>query len=69
MATRVAIFVDGANMFYAQRDNGWRIEYKKIFQHFTTNRELAFALEDCGHTVKIFNISSDDGLDALLPDN
>jgi len=43
MATRVAIFVDGANMFYAQKDNNWRIEYKKVFQYFTDNRDLAFA--------------------------
>jgi uncharacterized LabA/DUF88 family protein len=28
---RVAIFVDGANMFYAQRDNGWHIDYKKVY--------------------------------------
>lgn len=43
MTARVAIFVDGANMFYAQRDSGWRIEYKKVFQYFTDNRDLAGA--------------------------
>lgn len=43
MKTRVAIFVDGANMFYAQREMGWKIEFKNVFQLFTDNRELAFA--------------------------
>jgi len=43
MAARVAIFVDGANMFYAQKQGKWRIEYKKVLQYFTDNRELAFA--------------------------
>jgi uncharacterized LabA/DUF88 family protein len=43
MAQRVAIFVDGANMFYAQRENKWRIEYRKVLQYFSDNRELAGA--------------------------
>ncbi len=43
MATKVAIFIDGANMFYAQRDLGWRIEYKKVFQFFTDNKECVDA--------------------------
>ncbi|HEX2896834.1 MAG TPA: NYN domain-containing protein [candidate division Zixibacteria bacterium] len=43
MSTRVAIFVDGANMFYAQRDMGWRIEYKKVLEFFSTNKTLASA--------------------------
>jgi len=43
VATKVAIFVDGANMFYAQKDNGWRIEFKKVFQYFTDNCEFACA--------------------------
>jgi uncharacterized LabA/DUF88 family protein len=40
MRMRVAIFVDGANMFYAQRDNGWHIDYKKVYDHFTKGREI-----------------------------
>ena len=43
MSSRVAIFVDGANMFYAQRENGWFIEYKRILEFFTTNKEQAMA--------------------------
>jgi uncharacterized LabA/DUF88 family protein len=43
MATRVAIFVDGANMFYAQRENGWHIEYRRVLEYFTDNREKAGA--------------------------
>lgn len=37
---RVAIFVDGANMFYAQRDNGWHIDYKKVYDYFTQGKEI-----------------------------
>lgn len=40
---RVALFVDGASMFYAQRDNVWHIDFKDIYQYFTTNREIAGA--------------------------
>lgn len=36
---KVAIFVDGANMFYAQRDNGWPIEYKKVYQYFGEGKD------------------------------
>lgn len=43
MATRVAIFVDGANMFYAQRDNRWNIDYKKVYEYFTTNKDPVMA--------------------------
>ncbi len=43
MSTRVAIFVDGANMFYAQRDNKWHIDYKGVYQYFTTNKDPAMA--------------------------
>jgi uncharacterized LabA/DUF88 family protein len=37
---RVAIFVDGANMFYAQRENGWYIDYKRVYEHFTKDRDV-----------------------------
>lgn len=43
MSSRVAIFVDGANMFYAQRDNKWSLEYKKVYEYFTTNKEAVMA--------------------------
>jgi uncharacterized LabA/DUF88 family protein len=40
---RVAVFVDGANMFYAQRNNGWFIDFRLVYQFFTDNREKAAA--------------------------
>jgi len=40
---RVALFVDGANMFYAQRDNGWFIDFRLVNQYFMDNREKAGA--------------------------
>ncbi|MGH9747225.1 MAG: NYN domain-containing protein [Candidatus Acidiferrales bacterium] len=40
---RVALFVDGANMFYAQRENGWFIDFRSVYQMFTDNREKASA--------------------------
>jgi len=40
---RVALFVDGANMFYAQRDNHWHIDYRLVQQYFFNNREKAAA--------------------------
>ena len=40
---RVALFVDGSAMFYAQRDNGWHIDYRNVFHYFTDNREVAGA--------------------------
>ena len=40
---KVAIFVDGANMFYAQRDNHWHIDFRLVHQFFMDNREKAGA--------------------------
>ena len=40
---RVALFVDGANMFYAQRDNGWFIDFRLVQQYFFHNREKVAA--------------------------
>lgn len=37
---RVAIFVDGANMFYAQKLNGWFIDWEKMYQLYTDNRDI-----------------------------
>lgn len=31
---RVALFVDGANMFYAQKKLGWFFEYEKVYRFF-----------------------------------
>ena len=39
---RIALFVDAANMFYAQRDNGWEIDYKKVYKYFTKGRDVAW---------------------------
>ena len=35
---RVAIFVDGANMFYAQRVLGWHLDFARVIDHFTRGR-------------------------------
>lgn len=40
---RVALFIDGSAMFYAQRDNGWHIDYRNVYHFFTDNREIAGA--------------------------
>jgi len=40
---RVALFVDGAAMFYAQRDNGWHLDYRNVYHYFTDNREKSGA--------------------------
>jgi uncharacterized LabA/DUF88 family protein len=40
---RVALFVDGANMFYAQRDNNWHIDYRLVHEYFFQNRDKAAA--------------------------
>jgi len=31
---RVSVFVDGANMYYAQKKLGWYIDFRKVLQHF-----------------------------------
>lgn len=38
---RVALFVDGANMFYAQRSIGWHIDFKKVRSHLMQGFEEA----------------------------
>jgi len=44
MAThRVALFVDGSNMFYAQRENKWHIDFRLVHQYVMDNREKAAA--------------------------
>ena len=37
---RVAIFIDGSNMFYAQRALGWRIDWAKVLAFFSRDWEL-----------------------------
>jgi uncharacterized LabA/DUF88 family protein len=37
---RVAIFVDAGNMFYAQKEMGWWIDWRRVFEYFTNNCEL-----------------------------
>lgn len=37
---RVAIFIDGSNMFYAQRALGWRIDWAKVLTFFSKDKEL-----------------------------
>jgi len=37
---RVALFVDGGNMFFAQKANGWWIDWKLAYQFFTDNRDI-----------------------------
>src|SRR4030042_628094 len=39
----VALFVDGANMFYAQRQQGWYIDWGAVLQHFTANKQKSRA--------------------------
>jgi len=36
---RVAIFVDGANMFYTQRNIKWHIDYKRVYEYFLKDKE------------------------------
>jgi uncharacterized LabA/DUF88 family protein len=37
---RVAVFVDGSNMFYAQRKAGWHVDYRKVYEYFTRDLEV-----------------------------
>lgn len=37
---RAAIFIDGANMFYAQRKLNWHFEYRKILEYFAKEYEI-----------------------------
>jgi len=36
---RVSVFVDGANMYYAQKRLGWFIDYRKVLNHFAWQRD------------------------------
>lgn len=37
---RVGIFVDGGNMFYAQRTLGWHLDFGRVLQYFARGRDL-----------------------------
>lgn len=37
---RVAIFVDGSNLYHTQRKLGWRVDYAKILERFRANAHL-----------------------------
>lgn len=38
--TRLSIFVDGNNMFYAQQKNGWFFDPKRVLAHFTRHANI-----------------------------
>jgi len=38
--TRLSIFVDGNNMFYAQQKNGWFFDPKRVLSYFTEQSEV-----------------------------
>ncbi len=37
---KVYIFIDGANLFYAQQTLGWRISYEKLMKYFKKECDL-----------------------------
>lgn len=37
---RIAIFIDGANMFYAQRKMGWHIDYRKVYEFYAAQAQV-----------------------------
>ena len=37
--SKVAIFVDGANLYYAQKEQGWNIDWQSVLQHFTSGKQ------------------------------
>ncbi len=37
---RIAIFIDGANMFYAQRKMGWHIDYRKVYEFYASQAQV-----------------------------
>jgi len=40
---RIGLFVDGSNMIYAQKYNGWRIDWKKVFDYYASQGDVAEA--------------------------
>ncbi|MCL6449837.1 MAG: NYN domain-containing protein [Acetobacteraceae bacterium] len=41
--SRVAVFVDGANMFYAQKQLGWNLDFFRLLDYFSRGHELVAA--------------------------
>lgn len=37
---RIAIFVDGSNLYHTQRKLGWRLDYAKLLEYFTGSDAL-----------------------------
>lgn len=37
---KMALFVDGANLFYAQRKLGWHIDYRRLYDHLATDHHV-----------------------------
>lgn len=37
---KVALFIDGANMFYAQKKLGWSIDYEKLYKYFAQGKQV-----------------------------
>lgn len=35
----IALFVDGSNLFYAQKQQGWNIDWAAVLQHFMANKQ------------------------------
>ncbi len=48
---KVAMFVDGTNMFYAQRKLGFHIDYKKLYGYFTRSNPVYNAFYYTGRDV------------------
>lgn len=42
---KVYVFIDGANIFYAQRSLGWKVSYEELLKYFK---------KECGKNVKCF---------------
>ena len=40
MTTRLSVFVDGNNMFYAQQKNGWFFDPKRVLAYFTNPADI-----------------------------
>jgi uncharacterized LabA/DUF88 family protein len=38
--SRLSIFIDGNNMFYAQQKNGWFFDPRRVLEHFTDDPDL-----------------------------
>lgn len=65
---KVGLFIDGANMFYAQKDNGWDIDFKKAYEYFGKDKEVTVACYFTGtpHYEEIKQIGDYRGFRAFL---